>query len=792
MARKDLGRAAVERAYREMQIDAQWSVREPRGFTWWGSWVRQRVWAGEAVRSRGETVWHVRARTPAYRDQPDVPATYRFVNGLNATSELSAWVYDPEDGTISARAGVFTDEGIDAWIERFFRVSVALQSSIAWLLVPGSAEGRLLDDEPHPESGPRRDPDDMLNFAGAFPGARSPFTPTVLRAAAERLAADGAAAEYDEASRSVRALLPVSGDVAVAWSLQTVGHPLFGEGVAARLFVPWRAGPVRAAWMANALNLAESADWRGEDQTHALGAWSGTPELACHAAYFPAVLFGDPDVGGAQIAVSNLLSWAAVRARFATERIPWLAGAAESRFPNDESPQDGDGGGDAGGHTDLPARERSFGPASRTPRPPAPVPGPGRTGAPRDLLVDPSDPTAFAEIDDAVAAAEDGDRIAVRPGTYRRPVIVDRAVAICGDGPLADIRLEPIGGEALGIAASGARIEGITVRPAEIGNDGAAWSAVAVHDVAVTLEGCDLSTHLGATVWVGGPAARAVLAGCTIGGGSQNPVWVVQEGRAELAGCRVSGHRWPMTVMGQHASLSVTDCEIVDNLDGGLVAGSGALLTVERTTVARNAGFGIALQDASPASRVDDCVVEDNAATGIVVEATRGARIVRNRVRGNEVGIVAVHGATPLVEGNMLERNRVGIAVRGQDTDPFVRANTVAGGTDPCLIVDEGAAGRFEGNHLSGSHEAGVCVDDAGTRPSFVGNHVSACADVAIAVFGGAGGDYRTNDLRGNTGGSWHLHEPGDLTRVGNLEDTGLPPAAAAADPPAPGPRLVN
>ena len=67
-----------------MQVDEAWSVREERGFTWWGAWVRQRMWADPAVRSGGETLWQVRARTPVYLDQPDEPATYDLMNTLNA------------------------------------------------------------------------------------------------------------------------------------------------------------------------------------------------------------------------------------------------------------------------------------------------------------------------------------------------------------------------------------------------------------------------------------------------------------------------------------------------------------------------------------------------------------------------------------------------------------------------------------------------------------------------------------------------------------------------------------
>lgn len=93
---------------------------------------------------------------------------------------------------------------------------------------------------------------------------------------------------------------------------------------------------------------------------------------------------------------------------------------------------------------------------------------------------------------------------------------------------------------------------------------------------------------------------------------------------------------------------------------------------------------------------------------------------------------------------------------------------------------------------MSGSTGAGVWVDDHGTAPRFTGNHVSTCGFVGVLVTDGAGGEFASNDLRGNAAGSWKLDGPGDLRRAGNLEDAGAPPAAARADPPAPGARLVN
>ena len=268
-----------------------------------------------------------------------------------------------------------------------------------------------------------------------------------------------------------------------------------------------------------------------------------------------------------------------------------------------------------------PLDQRTFGAAARAPRRYAASAG-TRWG--RELHVDPHDPLAFTEIDDAVAEAETGDRIVVRPGTYRKPVVVDRAVTIVGDGDRASIVLAPIGGEALGFAASGGRVEGLTIRPARVGNDGTHWSAVAVHNVEATIERCDLSSHLGATVWVGGPASNAVLIGCTLTGGSQNAVWVCEEGRARVADSHITGNRWPLMATGAHAVLEVKDSKIVDNLDDGVAAVDGALLVVEDSTVAANAATEILLGGAAPASRIENCVVERNTYAGVMVAALRG------------------------------------------------------------------------------------------------------------------------------------------------------------------------
>ena len=53
--RTDVGLEAIQFLYSLLRIDDEWSVREPRGFTWWAGDYAQRVWAEPCVEDLG--IW---------------------------------------------------------------------------------------------------------------------------------------------------------------------------------------------------------------------------------------------------------------------------------------------------------------------------------------------------------------------------------------------------------------------------------------------------------------------------------------------------------------------------------------------------------------------------------------------------------------------------------------------------------------------------------------------------------------------------------------------------------------
>jgi len=70
------------------------------------------------------------------------------------------------------------------------------------------------------------------------------------------------------------------------------------------------------------------------------------------------------------------------------------------------------------------------------------VAGSALLAAPTALVVAQDGTGTHATISDAVDAAEDGDTILVKPGTYVEAVTIDKDIALIGDGPRDQIVIE--------------------------------------------------------------------------------------------------------------------------------------------------------------------------------------------------------------------------------------------------------------------------------------------------------------------------------------------------------------
>lgn len=330
----ELGLQLVDGIYRDMMIDSEWSIREARGFTWWGHRFAQRVTVDLPRLDNGFNVFRIRAETEMLKDIREEVDTANKIALLNAMATTSAYVWDPARATLSLVSTMYAHDDNARLAARVAKCAVAIQAADAHIKADGLAKvlrGRP-NESSHPQSGRRRDPDDMLNAVAMFAeeGQQiSPYGPD-LENVMDTLSSLGVpttesgfglTAEFEFTDSSPAA---VGGTGTALFQVETMTpHPQLGSGALMTLKLPpaWRA-PIAAA-IATRLNMAEA----GDEFVRAplLGGWCIAPDdgAVTYVAFLPTGL----DAPGLleNIVVSN-----AVRSRWAADYLRRSAGGLTS------------------------------------------------------------------------------------------------------------------------------------------------------------------------------------------------------------------------------------------------------------------------------------------------------------------------------------------------------------------------------------------------------------------------------------------------------------------------------
>jgi hypothetical protein len=311
----DLGLRLINEIYDLMRIDAEWSVWEPRGFTWWGWHSAQRVWSEPAVEDRGFTLYRLHARAELFDGFENTDEQVLFLNSLGDNMTLSGIVVADRPGRIELAASVYVHEEIADWAKLLFGAAVPMQAAeaVGWLPSSMSAGLRPVTSA-HPQSGPRDEMDDMLNIFDRV----NAEGPSPSRYAGEEM--EQLVATFQEMQppcvmatgekTGLAAEFPYPGWTSLIRLDTTEQHPRAGNGLLAVLRIPEGKNDAASARQALEWNKKElnSATW-----THFLGAWVSKGELA-YAAFYPNWFHR---IGGLQnIAISMMM-----RARWLTEEV---------------------------------------------------------------------------------------------------------------------------------------------------------------------------------------------------------------------------------------------------------------------------------------------------------------------------------------------------------------------------------------------------------------------------------------------------------------------------------------
>ena len=311
------------------------------------------------------------------------------------------------------------------------------------------------------------------------------------------------------------------------------------------------------------------------------------------------------------------------------------------------------------------------------------------------IVVDQSGNGTTTTITEALAIAEDGDTILVKPGTYAEAVIIDKDVTLSGDGEREAITISFDDGKTplLSIIDTDADVSNLTLTGEN--------SQVLVSGGAPTLQGLLFDG-------VGIPYA---------GGSGQSFAFSLKLTDGTRA--RVTGNTF---VDGGEVNVWLGSAPLIDDneLSGGphiFLPEPGDGTVIRGNTVSGALVNGIAVRmKGSPL--IEDNTIIDAGSLGI---RAIGTEVIRdNTISGSPTGISVLSGAQPTIEGNEFTDNRFGISLGRSDA--LVVGNTITGG-DNGIVLTLGGSPTLDGNTVGGASNRGIVIGHD-TSPTLTGNTI--------------------------------------------------------------------
>jgi nitrous oxidase accessory protein NosD len=298
------------------------------------------------------------------------------------------------------------------------------------------------------------------------------------------------------------------------------------------------------------------------------------------------------------------------------------------------------------------------------------------------LVVSPDDSASHSTISEAIAAAVDGETVAILPGTYTENLVVDKDITLLGAGERHAIVLQPADPSQPIVQLDGvdATMTGFTIT-----GPGSTVSIVSGSPLIESMTFRDVGdqwwTYSGAS-WNGyeeaAPSINVELFAETI---IRNNTF---DGGGEIAIHDGSTAQILNNTLINGPAIFLEDAGDDTVVKGNTITDSG-LFSIENTSDS-------------------DLLIEGNVITqtdpGVGIQAMRLTGTIRdNQIRGTQTGIQIGDGASPLVTGNSIDA--VGVALEIQpDVNPEFSDNELCGENAILAVIRDAVAPDLAGNKL--------------------------------------------------------------------------------------------
>jgi nitrous oxidase accessory protein NosD len=340
----------------------------------------------------------------------------------------------------------------------------------------------------------------------------------------------------------------------------------------------------------------------------------------------------------------------------------------------------------------------------------------------------------YTTITEAVSAAEDGDTILIRPGTYTEAVVIEADITMRGDGPREDIVIQaPEDGPTAAIEEGGteqdpyailllgteATLSGLTFRgqPGEVFASGGApvLEDLLFEGTGFPYDGSTTSAR-GSSIVVNAGSTATITSNTLTGGG---PIGVFDDSEPLVEGNTLKDGPH-IFLMNPGDATVIRDNSVSGTLDRAVGIFSSATVLLEGNTILDAGAAGISIWASGP--RVLENSITGTA-VGIQIQPLVMATIEANTLIGNQVAMI-LNMSDAHIAGNDIHDNLEGVRIQGGS--PTLTGNTVRGGTTGLVLTGPQSTPTLIDNTIC-DNEANLTISGGAEMPDTAGNEI--CPD---------------------------------------------------------------
>jgi len=268
----------------------------------------------------------------------------------------------------------------------------------------------------------------------------------------------------------------------------------------------------------------------------------------------------------------------------------------------------------------------------------------------------------FSSIQQAVEAAEPGEDLLIKEGTYKENLKIDKDLTLRGQGK---VRVEGskkgwpvilIGPSAAKVAVINCVLRGASAKICQDREKGLCPSGLsAVGQSQVVLRNSAVKENGLDGIWLK-DSARITIETSEVKENERYGVWLLNSTEATIKNSSILNNKNGLTLAGS-SSLEMYDGSLGSNRHGASLFGS-AQLTMEDSRVGKNEKTGLRSYNDAAVNLIDNAIV-DNRGQGITLWDTTSASLKGNLLEGNEIGLANYSSGEIKFQNNTIVDNLI-------------------------------------------------------------------------------------------------------------------------------------